>query len=235
MHRCFFIKNGDSLFVRKVVQLRGFLVQHHLIIDENEIHLIDGGFIGGISRIKNALAKLGKTFSDLSSIVLTHGHLDHSLNLARLQQLSGCQVFAPRLDRGHLEGHHPYRGLSRLCGWLEKIGRFFFRFKAPKVDHWFDDGDELAGLKVIALPGHTLGHCGFLLAEEKLLIAGDLFTNHLGKAAMPPRIFNDDHDEAKKSIRKAAQLELNGIFLNHAWPTTPSKALISLINLADDL
>ncbi len=211
--------------MRKIVQLRGLLVQHHLILDGDQVHLIDGGFIGAIPRIGKALAELGKNFSDINNIILTHGHLDHTLNLSQIQKLSGCKIYAPRLDQDHLEGRYPYRGLTRFCGWLEKLGRLLLRFQAPKVDHHFDDGDDIAGLKVIALPGHTAGHCGLLLAEEKLLIAGDLFTNHLGKASIPPRIFNDDHTEAKKSIRKAAQLDLDGILLNHAWKTTPAELL----------
>ncbi len=235
MHRCFLIKSRKLFSVRSVIQLRGLLVQHHLIIDGDELHLIDGGFIGGISRIEKTLTKLGKKFTDLNSIILTHGHLDHSLNVGRLQKLSACPVYAPQLDQAHLQGRHLYRGLSRLCGGLEKIGQLLLRYKAPKVDHWFKAGDEIMGLKIIALPGHTIGHSGIFLAEEKLLIAGDLFTNHFGKMSPPPRAFNDDHREAQKSIRKAASMDLDGLYLNHARKLTPAQALRALVHLTDHL
>jgi len=221
--------------MRKVVQLRGLLVQHHLIIDGDDIHLIDGGFIRGIPRIKKALAQIGKEFSDIRSIILSHGHLDHTRNIAKLQKLTHCPVFAPQKDRHHLNGQHPSRGLARIGAWLESLGRLLLIFQKPKIDHWFNDGDHIMGLKVIALPGHTDGHCGFLLPEEKLLLAGDLFTNHFGKTSIPPQIFNDDHTIAQQSIHKAAAMDLEGIFLNHTWKTTPKKALIALINLANDL
>ena len=75
--------------MRKVVQLRGLLVQHHLIIEGDDVHLIDSGFIDGIARIKKALAQQGLTLSNIRSLLLTHGHLDHTLNAVALQKLTG--------------------------------------------------------------------------------------------------------------------------------------------------
>lgn len=221
--------------MRKVVQLRGLLVQHHFIVDGDDIHLIDGGMIGGIRRIKKGLKEIGKDLSNVRSIILSHGHLDHTLNVAKLQGLTDCEVLAPLRDRAHLEGRHRYRGWSRVCGGLEKIGSILLPYRVPKVDRWFNDGDQIKGLKVIALPGHTDGHCGFLLPEEKLLLAGDLFTNHFGRPSMPPRIFNDDHAMVQRSLTKAAALDLEGVYLNHTWKFCPRAALLALINLADDL
>ena len=219
----------------KVIQLRGLVVQHHMIVDGEDVHLIDGGFIGGISRIEKALARLGKDFSNVRSIILSHGHLDHTLNVARLQKLTGAIVFAPQVDRDHLEGRHSYQGWSRICGWFENTGRLLLSFKPPAIDQWFIDGEDVMGMTVISLPGHTVGHCGFLLTNEKILLAGDLFTNHFGRPTPPPRAFNDNHEEARRSIVKAAKLDLQGVFLNHSWKTTPEEALLALIDLANDL
>ena len=221
--------------MRKVIQLRGFLVQHYLIVDGDEIHVIDGGFIGGISRIQRALNEMGKTFANVSSIIISHGHLDHLLNVAQLQELTHSNVYAPQADRDHIEGRHRYRSLAKVCGWLEAVGRWLLPYQAPQIDHWFKEGDDLMGLKVVSLPGHTSGHSGFLLEEEKLLLANDLFAHLFSRPSIPPWIFNNNHERAKESIRKAADLELKGIYLNHARKMTPPEALLALIHLADDL
>lgn len=221
--------------MRKVISIGSPLIRHHLILSEDGIDLIDGGFIGGLSRIKKALAQHNRDLSEVRSLILTHGHLDHTLNASRLQKQTGCRVFAPRLDRDHVEGRHQYRGWNRVCDWLEKAGRVVLRHQLPVVDQWFDPGDLIHGLEVVGLPGHTNGHCGLLLPEQKLLIAGDLFTNHFGGPSMPPRFLNDDQDEARRSIRKAAQLDLNGILLNHARKMTPEESLSALIHLANHL
>ena len=235
IHRWFFQKIWNLYFVPQIVSLRGFIVQHHLIIFDDGIDLIDSGFIGGITRIEKTLRKHGKTLSDVRSILLTHGHLDHSLNVAKIKKLTDCRVYAPLADRDHVEGRHHYRGWSKIAGALEAIGRLLFRFKAPKVDHWFEPGETIHGLEVIALPGHATGHSGFLLPEEKILFAGDLFANHFGRPSPPPAILNDDDQLAKESIQKAAQLNLKGVILNHAQQAEPAETLRSLIDLANDL
>jgi len=221
--------------VPKIVQLRGFIVHHHLIISESGIDLIDGGFLLGIRRIKRALAEHGKTLSDVRRLLLTHGHLDHTLNVAKLQKLTDCQVYAPIADRDHVQGQHHYRGWSQVCGGLERIARFVLRYKAPKVDHWFQAGETIGSLEVISLPGHTTGHCGFLLHEGMILFAGDLFANHLGHPALPPAIFNDDGQMGQESVRLAAGMKLRGVCLNHGSRTSAEEGLRALIHLADDL
>jgi len=221
--------------VRKVIQLRGFLVQHYLIVHDDDVHIIDGGFIGGISRIERALTEMGKSFSNVRSIILSHGHLDHILNIAQLQELTQSKVYAPQADHDYMAGQHRHHGLSRVCGWLEKAGRSILPYRTPQIDHWFEEGDEIMDLKIISLPGHTKGHSGFLLEEEKLLLANDLFAHLFRRPSIPPRIFNDKHEQAKESIRKAAKLELDGIYLNHSRQMTPRETLLALIDLADHL
>ncbi|YCM46432.1 MBL fold metallo-hydrolase [Verrucomicrobiaceae bacterium 227] len=218
-----------------MIQLRGLIVHHHLIIDGDDVHLFDGGFIGGVARIRRALKIKGLDLSNIRSLILTHGHLDHTFNAARIQKLTKCTVYAPRLDQAHLEGRYHYQGRNRLCGWLESIGRVLFRSTSPVVDQWFEDGDEVCGFKVIALPGHTTGHSGFYHESKQCLIASDLFTNHLGPPKPPPRLFNDDHEEALRSIQKAAALAPKEVYLNHSKKSPPSTHAESLQRLAQSL
>jgi len=216
----------------QIVPIRGIFVQHHLIISKEGVDLIDGGFIFGIRRLRKTLAHHGKTLSDIRSLFLTHGHLDHTLNVAKLQKLTGCRVYAPEADRNHINGIHHYQGWSRVCGWLERIGRLLLRFNLPKVDHWFAPGEVINGLEIISLPGHTVGHCGFLLENEQILFAGDLFACHFRRPSPPPTILNDDSKLGKETILKAAQRDLCGVILNHAAKMSPREGLESLRSLA---
>ena len=128
--------------------------------------------------------------------------------------------------------------LNKVGGTLERIGSTLLNYRAPEIDHLFDDGDTLdifGGLEVISLPGHTLGHCGFLLGDRRILFASDLFANHLGTPKPPPRIFNDDHEEALASIIKASELPIDGVFLSHGRKESPEDALRDLKKLADRL
>ena len=205
------------------LQIRGWHVESYALLDQagHGVTLIDGGFIGGIDQIEAELALAGRSLEDVRAILLTHGHIDHTLNLAKLRERTGASVFAPGLDEDHIAGRFPYRGVSRICGMLEKAARTLFHFRPPEVDHWFADGDQLdscGGLEVIHLPGHTPGHCGFYSRSRQLLFAGDLFTNYFHLARKPPRIFNVDHRQVSESIRRADALDLSGgVILNHAF------------------
>lgn len=219
----------------KVVQLRGLIVHHHLVIEGNEAFLIDSGFMGGVGRIKRALARHGWDFGNVRALILTHGHLDHTLNIAKLRQLSGCRVFAPREDRSHLEGNYPYRGWGRICGGLELLGRLILRYRKPRVDEWFAPNETVCGFVTVSLPGHTEGHCGILVEEPAILISGDLFARQFRKAQPPPFFLNDDQDQTLESIRKAACLEIAGVSPSHGRKQSPEQCLESLRSLARSL
>ena len=47
-----------------------------------------------------------------------------------------------------------------------------------------------AGLRVVHLPGHTLGHCGFYSRAHDLLFSGDLFASYFFNVHLPTRILN---------------------------------------------
>lgn len=219
----------------KVIPIRNFGVQNYLILSENEVILIDGGFLGGVRRIQKALLAHGKNWRDVTKIIISHGHLDHTLNIATLQELTQAEVYAPRLDEDRILCRYRHQGPSRLCGALEKIGAFLFRHRLPTVGHWFQNGDTLGGLEVIALPGHTEGHCGFFYRDEQLLIANDLACRHFFKTRESPIIFCQNPTLARESLLKVAKMTLRGIYLNHSKADTPQNNLASLIDLADHL
>jgi glyoxylase-like metal-dependent hydrolase (beta-lactamase superfamily II) len=189
--------------------VRGWLGWVHLFVDEAGIGLVDSGFIGDERRIKQAIRSLGYQPGDLKAILLTHGHLDHTMNAAALQTWSGAKLYAPVGDELHVEGRYPYCGPARVCGWLETAGRTVLRYRPPRVDVWVRDGDELPvwdGLRVMALPGHTAGHVGFYASAKRVLFVGDAFAASW-RIVMPPAILNTDTQAVRQSFLKVAAAE----------------------------
>ena len=201
------------------------VVSCHLLVNDGQCVLIDTG-LTPLARysLKRRIRSLGLAPSSLKAIFLTHGHLDHTGNIAWIQKWSGAQIYIHREDQMHLEGRHPYHGASRICGWLESIGRAIFRYSAPKILNYFQDGEKLpfgCGLQVMHLPGHTDGHCGFFHIESNLLFSGDLFACYLVSTHAPPFFLNTSAGKLASSFRKVAKSNPRFIVCNHYEFTDP--------------
>jgi glyoxylase-like metal-dependent hydrolase (beta-lactamase superfamily II) len=216
------------------LQIRSLGVNFYVIRDSKGLYLIDGGFVGGRQLLRRALKKRGWDSERIIGIVVTHGHLDHILNIGRIAQESRAWIAAPRLDESHYNGCPSYRGASTFTGLLEAIGRPLLGFRKFTPTRLLDDGDVLDiwdGLTVIHLPGHTAGHSGFYCESRKLLFCSDLFASYGSFSHLPPAIFNSDGAEIPKSVATALELDLVGVLPNHCDRSSPEVHLERLVAL----
>lgn len=221
-----------------LLQISSFGVNFFVLRDAKGLYLIDGGFVGGRRALRRALRQAGWEREAIVGIILTHGHLDHILNVGRVSEDTGAWIAAPRLDSDHYQGKPCYRGASRVTGVLEAIGRPLLGFKPFVPSRLLDDGDTIdvwGGLRVVHLPGHTAGHSGLYCERRKLLFCGDLFASYGRWSHLPPRIFNANGAAVKASIGKALELDLDGVLPNHAGQGSAHEHLERLRGLHQSL
>ena len=204
-----------------VITIRGAMGVCHLLVDEaGEAVLLDTGLIGERWQIRWHLRRLGLGPENVKAILLTHGHLDHVGNLAWAKAWTGAPVHAHRLEQTHIDGVYAYSGAAVWCGRLERAGRRLLGVgRRVGIDVTIADGDELpfwGGLRVVHLPGHTLGHCGFYSARHDLLFCGDLIASYFFRGAVtPPPIFNAAPELIAGSLEKARRLNPRWIIPQH--------------------
>ena len=198
--------------------VRGLMCVPHVLIDGDGVVLLDTGLPGDGARIRRKVEQLGAGPREVRAILLTHGHLDHAGSLAELKAWCGAPVYAHPLEQAHIDGVFPYTGLARVCGVMEAVGRAVLRYRPVKIDVPIADGDVLpfwGGLRVVHLPGHTLGHCGFHSAKHDVLFTGDLWARVMMRTQASPAIFTSAPQLVWPSMKKAQAIGARWIIPGH--------------------
>ena len=190
----------------------------HVLIDDQGVVIMDSGLPCDRWLLQRGLRRLNIKPADVRALLFTHGHLDHAGNLAWLKSWCGAPIYAHPLEQPHIDGTFAYTGPARWCGRLEQAGRTLFGYAPAKIDVPLTDNDELpfwGGLRVIHLPGHTDGHCGFYSAQHRLLFSADLFASYWFNVHLPPAILNSSPEKIAVSIQRADSLDAVGFIPNH--------------------
>jgi hydroxyacylglutathione hydrolase len=88
-----------------------------------------------------------------------------------------------------------------------------------------NEGDELAGFRVVHIPGHAPGQIALWRESDRLALSSDCFLtlDMWGRSCdprVPEAVYNFDTDAARASLRKLAALEPAAAWPGHAGPVT---------------
>ena len=212
-------------------------VNCYLVQDEQGVTLVDTGLPATWKELTDGLAELGVTFSDLTAIVLTHAHFDHTGCAARAQQERNVPIWCHVDD--HYIAAHPYRykhEKSRLLYPLRyprgvKILTTMARAGALKVPgvrglRPLQPGQVLdvpGRPSVIFTPGHTAGHCALHFEDRRTVITGDAlvtldpYTGYTGPQIVA-RAATADSAQALASLDTLAATAADTVLPGHGEP-----------------
>lgn len=181
--------------------------------------LVDAGLPGQLDAIAAALGEAGVAVADLKRIVLTHQDIDHVGSLADLVDASGARVLAHEVETPFIDGSRPPRfGTPEALARRPELRAVLERVRPTPVDEPLPDGARLdlaGGVRVVATPGHTVGHMCLYLERTGTVIAGDALTSSEGRLQGPSQTATSDMATASRSVARLAELDVRAIVCYH--------------------
>lgn len=223
------------------------IVAAHLIVTDGGITLIDAALPGHFADLRREMAALGRPFSDIRGIVLTHGDTDHIGFAERLRRELGIPVYIGAADAGRAKGEKPPatpkdpRHIRPMLGFFVYAARKGF-LRIPPLTEVVPvaDGDVLdlpGSPQIIGMPGHSPGSIAVLVPSVRAVFVGDeLTTRHVltGATGPAPAPFTDDQAGSSASLEKLRDLDVDWVVPGHGapWHGTPG-ALIDAYRKAE--
>ena len=160
------------------------------VFDTNCFFLPDSGVL--IDAPQGAADWLAESGYRVQWLLLTHGHIDHVWDAARIKTEHGCRVVCHRDTVPSISERSFYKQFG--MNW---------EIEPVQPDNFMEetDSDLLVGVEfqVLLVPGHCPGSLCFLEKESGILFGGDvLFAGGIGRTDLP----GGDHALLLRGIRE---------------------------------
>jgi glyoxylase-like metal-dependent hydrolase (beta-lactamase superfamily II) len=190
------------------------------IIVRTGITVIDTGIPGSGKRILAYIReKLHREPAEISTIIITHFHLDHIGGVAALKKTApGLKIAMGMADAGFVSGEAVLPVYPGLRGILLRFAGVVMRPGTFRPDILLHGGDRIDGLLCIPVPGHTPGSIGLLDEVTGTLFAGDILRYDGKTISEGPAGFTMDLDGSRRSIRTIASLTFSTLLPGHGVP-----------------
>ncbi|MBN2223829.1 MAG: MBL fold metallo-hydrolase [Deltaproteobacteria bacterium] len=255
-------KRNVYLRQRGIVPIR---IPIPLIIDHANAYFIDGptpilidtGFFGdqSFAALAGALSDHGRDVADIRTVLLTHGHRDHSGMVREINRVSGAGILLHESDAHILAPGSFSEYLERVFAYYRDMGVAPERIEETRAlsaghrDHYWkeagnDDRTIIGGfiragdrfesgagpLVVLETPGHTRGSVSFLLEEDGILFSGDLISTAYDPLALVIVERQADgwlnlYDDYRTSLDSLSDLDPALLFPGHGGPIAQGRRL----------
>ena len=221
----------EMLELTSDVMGRKSIINPVLIWNNEKMILVDTGFPGQLTQIKEKFANIGADFTKLDMIILTHQDIDHIGNASSiLKELPNkkVKILAFEEEQDFIEGKQTPHKLAKLESNIDLLPKDMltiyeklkegFGNSQVMVDEVLKDGNILpyyGGIEIIYTPGHTIGHICVYLKKYKILIAGDMLRVENEILQKMSETINFDNNLYISSLKKLTEYDIETVICYH--------------------
>ncbi|HHK5550740.1 MBL fold metallo-hydrolase [Bacillus anthracis] len=205
-----------------------------LIIINNELTLVDTGYVNFLPLIEEAILKQGYEIKNLKNIIITHYDDDHIGSLydfkAKYPQVN---IIASEIESHYISGEIKSERLVQAEDMLQRMpieekefGEWFIQqlknIRHISVDEKVYDGQMILNneCQIVATPGHTSGHISLYFPNSNCVITGDAAVQENCELVIANPNFCLDIEKAEESLKRIKNLKAASYYCYHGGKLT---------------
>jgi len=192
----------------------------YLVDCKSELALIDAGASGDINKICKNIQTVGLNPNDISTLFITHCHMDHIGGAYSFRKKFRCRTIAHELDSEAIERADP--NLTGAMWYNQELVPCTVDIKLSGSEGDLHVGNK--AFKWFHTPGHTPGSISILLNTSEGSI---LFAQDIHGPCMPQ--FRSNILDWAKSMRKLIDLDFDILAEGHFGIYKPKKRAVEYI------
>lgn len=201
-----------------------------ILCDEKEVVLIDCGYPNFLPLIKNAAKANNINLDKLTKIIITHHDFDHMGALAEFKrEYPQITILSSIDEEKYISGKERSLRLQQAESIYDtlpedekekskKFHQLLESIETADVDICLKDKDLFpwcGGVEIVSTPGHMPGHISIYVRDSKTLISGDALVIEDDKLSIANPNYTLDIVQAKNSIKKLLNYEIDRIICYH--------------------
>ncbi|GLV66368.1 metal-dependent hydrolase [Bacillus mycoides] len=205
-----------------------------LLIVNNELTLVDTGYINFLPLIEDAIVKLGFEMENLKNIIITHYDDDHIGSLYDFKmKYPHINIIASEIESNYINGEIKSERLVQAEEMLEcmpngekEFGKWFIQqlknIRHISVDEKVNDGQMILNneCQIVATPGHTSGHISLYFPNLNCVITGDAAVQENRELVIANPNFCLDLERAEESLKRIKNLKAVTYYCYHGGKLT---------------
>ncbi|MEZ9337498.1 MBL fold metallo-hydrolase [Vibrio splendidus] len=212
--------------------IKGYIQEMYLVEYPDRLLLLDGACRADIPHLRAFIKEeLGREFSDLHTVVVTHMHPDHAGAAHKLRKLTNCNLVAANRDKNWYHGidgilmHLTDLALARwMANRLGKPKANLWYSRKLKPDYKLSDGDSIPGFDdwlVLETPGHTDRDLSVYCPSHSVAYVADLMVEVKKKLILPFPIFHPN--KYRESVSRIYGMQIDTLLVAHGGQVNLSK------------